>query len=268
MTRRNPTVACDPRYRQQGNKRASRAMKPIDRLIIILVAALLIWAFAPGVGADLLQLGRPGDDSFISTKQQEAALRQAPKTDLIEAVKKLKVSDMDQTPYSRDLFGPAWADTDHNGCDTRNDILARDLDQVTYRAGTHDCVVTSGTMTEPYTGAQVTFEKGPRSADVQIDHVVALANAWRTGAAQWDDAKRTEFANDPLNLLAVDGAANQDKEAKSADQWLPPNKEYHCAYVARQVAVKTKWDLWVTQREKNAIISVATTCPEQPLPTN
>lgn len=253
--------------RSHSRKRGrSGAPKIVDLMIIVLVIGLLVYVFVPGVGLDALKLGRANSDTLWGNARSERLLNQAPQTPLIDAVKKLKVGEPEQQPYSRDYFGQAWADVDRNGCDTRNDILKRDLDNVTFKPRTRDCVVMSGTMVEPYTGKQVTFQKGPHSDMVQIDHVVALANAWKSGAAQWDDATRQDFANDPLNLLAVDGPANQDKEAKAADEWLPPNEQFHCAYVARQVAVKTKWDLWVTQTEKNAIISVATQCPNEPLP--
>lgn len=144
-----------------------------------------------------------------------------------------------KTGYDRDLFGGGWVDTDRNGCDTRNDILARDLTSVTYRPGTRDCVVETGTLADPYSGTLISFVKGnTTSNDVQIDHVVALSDAWQKGAQQWDGDTRIVFANDPLNLLAVDGPLNLQKGDGDTATWLPPNKSYRCAYVARQVAVK------------------------------
>ncbi|WHP16061.1 HNH endonuclease family protein [Cellulomonas sp. ES6] len=158
-----------------------------------------------------------------------------------------------RTGYDRDRFGPAWADVDRNGCDTRNDVLARDLTDVTFEPGTHDCVVLSGTLADPYSGATVAFERGPRSADVQIDHVVALSDAWQKGAQQWDAERRRQFANDPANLLAVDGPTNGAKGDGDAATWLPPSTGYRCAYVARQVRVKAAYGLWVTRAEHDAI---------------
>lgn len=158
-----------------------------------------------------------------------------------------------KTGYDREQFGPAWADVDRNGCDTRNDVLARDLTGVTFEAGTHDCVVLTGTLQDPYTDQVIAFERGPRSAEVQIDHVVALSDAWQKGAQQWDAGTRRQFANDPANLLAVDGPANGAKGDGDAATWLPPSTGYRCAYVVRQVRVKAAYGLWVTQAEHDAM---------------
>jgi hypothetical protein len=172
-----------------------------------------------------------------------------------------------QTGYDREQFGPAWQDVDRNGCDTRNDILARDLTGETFKPGTHDCVVLTGTLAEPYTGATISFRRGLTTSDaIQIDHVVALSDAWQKGAQSWDASRRVAFANDPLNLLAVDGPVNMAKGDSDAATWLPPNRAYRCSYVARQVAVKVRYGLWMTQAEKNAISAILGTCPDQPLP--
>src|SRR3954470_20244708 len=172
-----------------------------------------------------------------------------------------------RTGYDRDLFGSGWADGDRTGCDTRNDILARDLAGETFKPGTRNCVVLTGALADPYTGRTIAFQRGQdTSDDVQIDHVVALSNSWQTGAQGWDAARRTAFANDPLNLLAVDGPLNMQKGDGDAATWLPPNKPYRCAYVARQVAVKVTYGLWMTQAERNAIATVLSACPGEPLP--
>lgn len=174
------------------------------------------------------------------------------------------------TGYSRRLFGTAWSDAAsnvpdaHNGCDTRNDILNRDLTDKTWRAGTHECVVLSGTLKDPYTGRILTFAKSQATA-VQIDHVVALGDAWQTGAQGWSTAQRLSFANDPLELLAVDGPTNERKGDSDAASWLPPNKSFRCAYVARQIAVKAKYSLWVTSAERVAMGRVLSGCPAEPL---
>ncbi len=164
------------------------------------------------------------------------------------------------TGYERDEFGAAWSDVDHNGCDTRNDVLARDLTAVTYKDGTHDCVVLTGTLVDPYGGGTIAFERGPDSAAVQIDHVVALSDAWQKGAQQWSADTREQFANDPANLLAVDGPTNQAKGAGDAATWLPPSTGYRCAYVARQIRVKAAYGLWVTQAEHDAMDRQLGTC--------
>lgn len=169
------------------------------------------------------------------------------------------------TGYSRDEFGQRWADIDRNGCDQRNDVLSRDLSEVVHREGTRDCVVESGVLDDPFTGEVIVFARGEQTSPmVQIDHVVALADAWQKGAQQATPGQRERFANDPLNLLAVDGPTNQAKGAGDAATWLPPNKPFRCEYVARQVSVKAKYELWVTAAERDAIERVLSTCPGQP----
>ena len=171
-----------------------------------------------------------------------------------------------KTGYSREQFGAAWSDVDHNGCDTRNDVLNRDLAGKEWRPGTHDCVVIAGTVTDPYTGRVLTFAK-TRAWEVQIDHVVALSDAWQKGAQQWNADKRRAFANDPLELLAVDGPTNARKGDGDAATWLPPRKSYRCPYVARQVAVKGRYGLWVTRAERDAMARVLERCPGEQVPT-
>ena len=135
----------------------------------------------------------------------------------------------------------------HNGCDTRNDILRRDLTDIVIKPGTHGCTVASGVLHDPYTNTFITFTRGvTTSAAVQIDHVVALGDAWQTGAQQLSLAVRTNMANDPLELLAVSGPTNEQKGDADAASWLPPNKAFRCSYVAIQVAVKIRYHLWVT----------------------
>ena len=173
-----------------------------------------------------------------------------------------------KTGYDRTLFGQAWADVDRNGCDTRNDVLRRDLTAYVLKAGTHGCLVLSGTLHDPYTATTIAFVRGQTtSAKVQIDHAVALSDAWQKGAQQLSADTRRAFANDSLNLLAVDGLTNQRKSDGDAATWLPPNKPYRCAYAARQVAVKVKYRLWVTSAERDALARILATCPLQPLPT-
>lgn len=166
-----------------------------------------------------------------------------------------------KTGYSRDQFGAAWADVDHNGCDTRNDILARDLTGETFKPGTRDCVVAAGTLADKYTGQTIQFVRGAdTSSAVQIDHIVPLSLAWQTGAQQISEDQRKQFANDPLNLMAADGPANMAKSDRDAATWLPPNKAFRCEYVARMTAVKAKYKLWVTRPEHDAIENVLTSC--------
>ena len=168
-----------------------------------------------------------------------------------------------ETGYDRDQFGQQWADVDRNGCDTRNDVLARDLTDEAFKPGS-DCIVVTGTLADPYTGQTIRFEKGDGSS-VDIDHVVALSNAWQTGAFAWDEARRTAIANDPLNLLAVDYSANRQKGDGDAATWLPDVNAYRCTYVARQVTVKATYGLWVTAAEHDAMTRVLDSCPDQPV---
>lgn len=172
-----------------------------------------------------------------------------------------------KTGYSREQFGPAWADVDRNGCDTRNDILRRDLTATPYKPDTRDCLVLTGSLLDPYSGSTIAFTRSDTtSAAIQIDHVVALSDAWQTGAQQLDPARRTALANDPMNLLAVDGRLNTQKSDSDAASWLPPNKSFRCDYVARQVAVKSTYALWLTQAEHDAIAQVLQSCPGELLP--
>ncbi|MGO2655640.1 MAG: GmrSD restriction endonuclease domain-containing protein [Pseudoclavibacter sp.] len=167
-----------------------------------------------------------------------------------------------KTGYARDQFGTGWKDPDRNGCDARNDMLARDLTDVT-KSG--PCKVVSGTLDDAYTGKTIGFVRGNDTSNaVQIDHMVALSNAWQTGAQQISAEQRERLANDPLNLQAVDGPTNQQKSDGDAATWLPPRKGYRCEYVARQVSVKAAYALWVTPPEKEAIGRILDTCPDQP----
>ncbi|MFC4223533.1 HNH endonuclease family protein [Lysinibacter cavernae] len=168
-----------------------------------------------------------------------------------------------KTGYNRTgVFGEAWSDVDHNGCDTRNDILARDL---TNTVAPNGCKIITGTLADPYTGRTIDFVRGDKTSPlVQIDHVVALSNAWQTGAQQLSDAQRLLLANDPLNLLAVDGPTNNQKGDADAAAWLPPAKASRCDYVARQVSVKAIYGLWVTEAERDAIDRVLAGCQGQP----
>lgn len=166
-----------------------------------------------------------------------------------------------KTGYTRSQFGAAWTDVDRNGCDTRNDVLKRDLTGVTYK---DSCKISTGTLVSAYSGSTVTFVRGAgTSTQVQIDHLVALSDAWQKGAQQIAAGQRLALANDPLNLQAVEGRLNEQKGDGDAATWLPPLKSYRCEYVARQVSVKSIYGLWVTQAEHDAIANILATCPQQ-----
>lgn len=183
----------------------------------------------------------------------------------IEALDKLTVKGKaPKTGYERSLFSDGWGDL--GGCDVRNFILKRDLKSITLRDA---CKVNTGILNDPYTRKVIRFKYGVgTSSAVQIDHVVALSDAWQKGAQKFDAAKRRALYNDPLNLLAVDGPTNASKGDSDASAWLPPNKGYRCAYVARQIAVKLKYGIWVIAAEKSAMQGILGSCPGQKLPTS
>ncbi|WP_338403803.1 HNH endonuclease family protein [Cellulosimicrobium arenosum] len=236
-------------------------------VVVLLAAAFVAWDRA----------GQPDDLTEITQGIElpdASGLPDLPGTDDAEAgsalaaVGQLEVKGRaPRTGYERDEFGPAWADVDHNGCDTRNDVLRRDLVDTTAKPDTRGCVVATGTLDDPYSGDTIRFERGQSTSSmVQIDHVVALADAWQKGAQQWDEDLRAAFANDPLNLLAVDGPTNSAKGAGDTATWLPPDTGYRCEYVARQVGVKLEYELWVTRAEADAMEKVLGSCPDEPLP--
>ncbi|UTM48566.1 HNH endonuclease family protein [Glutamicibacter mysorens] len=166
-----------------------------------------------------------------------------------------------KTGYDRAKFGKGWKDPDRNGCDARNDILSRDLVDVTYKSAARPCVVLRGRLDDPYTGKTIEFKRGQgTSTAVQIDHVVALSDSWQKGAQSWDADTRLEFANDPLNLLASDGPTNAAKGDKDAASWLPPNKNFRCDYVSRQTQVKAKYGVWMTKAEHAVIGKLLNSC--------
>ncbi|MDN4474697.1 DUF1524 domain-containing protein [Demequina sp. SYSU T00192] len=167
-----------------------------------------------------------------------------------------------KTGYDRDEFGDGWQDTDGNGCDARNDMLALRLTDVEMQG---DCIVLAGTLADPYTATEIRFQRGGAS-EVDIDHIVALSDAWQKGAFAWDEETRVEFANDPLNLEPVDAGANRQKGDADAASWLPSSTAFRCDYVARQIAVKAAYGVWVTQAELDAMLLVLDTCPGQGLP--
>ena len=172
-----------------------------------------------------------------------------------------------KTGYSREAFGPSWADADYNGCDTRNDMLRRDLVDIVLKPRTRGCVVLEGVLVDPYSGEEIRFIKGESSDRIDIDHVVSLSNAWQTGMFQRGPEERRIFANDSLNLLAVQGRLNSQKGDGDAATWLPPRKVYRCEFVARQIAVKAAYRLWLTPAEKQAMLRILRPCPGQTLPS-
>lgn len=202
----------------------------------------------------------------IELAQAEPAVAAAPGTALATVAELEIKGRAPDTGYDRDLFQYRSYDLDRNGCDVRNDILRRDLDDLVIKPDTQGCVVLSGTLTSPYSGDTIDFVRDSTGGSIEIDHVVSLSDAWQKGAQEWDEYTLRTFGNDPLNLLAVEGRLNAQKGAGDTATWLPPHKPYRCEFTARQVAVKHTYGLSVTQAEHDAMIRILSDCPDQPLP--
>ena len=203
-------------------------------------------------------------NSTLSSPEEIALKPEQTKADSMKAkdvLENLAVQEKNTTEkYYRKLFYDDWS-IDAHGCSMREVILQRDLTDTKLK----DCKVQTGKLNDPYTGAIIEFQRGQDTSEaVQIDHVVALSNAWATGAYKLDTETRYELSQDPLNLLAVDGQANQDKSDAAADAWLPPNQPFQCQYVARQLSVQYKYHLWVTPAEKSTMQRILALCPDEP----
>lgn len=229
------------------------------RTFLILFLALTIAIVGIYKDSDKMNYGQADQQIKNSVISAPPNATKAP-----EALEQLVVKGRaPKTGYARTMFMDDWRT--ENNCDKRNIILRRDLSKTII--GKDGCTVLSGVLYDPYTAATINFHRGfGTSSDVQIDHIVPLSDAWQKGAQQFSYKKRNNFANDPLNLLAVDGPANMQKSDGDSATWLPPNKIYRCAYVARQIAVKLKYGLWVTEAEKDAAIRILNNCPGQVLP--
>jgi hypothetical protein len=218
--------------------------RPRLHRVLVLFAAVLVLSAGSGSAS--------AGEAVKQPRWLETALRQLPRLAVHRAGT--------MKDYSREQFGPAWKDVDGNHCDTRDDILGRDLRKVVLKPRS-TCTVATGTLHDTYTGKTIHFVRGVKtSAAVQIDHVVALGDAWRTGAATWTPQRRLRYANDRLVLLAVDGPANEAKGDGDAAEWLPPRAAYRCRYVARQVSIKTRYRLWLTRAEQKAITKLLDDC--------
>ncbi|TCN28593.1 uncharacterized protein DUF1524 [Kribbella orskensis] len=237
-----------------------------------LLAALILLGFAatgcahPAAGAD--PAGSTPQSRTPPTRSPAAAQPASRAAKLISVeLRQIRViaARPDVPSYKRDLFGQTWTDDHagrggHNGCDTRNDVLAAQLTAVRYRARSR-CVVIAGTLpTDPYTGRRIEFRKAT-ATKVQIDHLYPLARAWDMGAARWPPQRRVDFANDEAaNLLAVDGPANASKNDDGPGEWLPINRSYRCTYVLRYLEVARKYTLPITAADRNAAQAITQTC--------
>lgn len=219
----------------------------IAGFMLVVLAVVLIIADPSNYQPD------PGH-STTNEKSQQSALA---------VLKNLEVKGRaPKTGYTRSQYGNGWSRV--GSCDLRNQILHRDMTDTVVDS---QCHVISGKLVDPYSGSIIEFVRGSGTSSlVQVDHVVALSDAWQKGAQNLSYERRVDLANDPLNLLAVDGRANSDKGDSDAATWLPPNKQFRCQYVARQIAVKQRYSLWVTVAERTAIERILKSCPGQPLP--
>ena len=208
------------------------------------------------IGMLAIALSLPESAVAVSVKKERA----------IEIIETLAVKGRAaKTGYDRSSFSH-WRDPDRNGCDARNDTLRRDLTNLVIKSDSNGCKVLGGVLADPYSGKNIDFVFGASLVD--IDHVVALSNAWQTGAFQFTSEIRLQFANDPLNLLAVSASLNRQKGDGDAATWLPPTKSYRCQYVARQIAVKKKYGLWLTKPEKVAMSTLLAKCPKEEIPNS
>lgn len=230
----------------------------VRRIVAVASAlgAVLIWLIANPESYEKI---------FVRAESETAAEIQAEEggndklaTDVLE---KLTVKGRaPKTGYARTEFYNGWPTVD--GCSLRQKIIRREFGETAVLDG---CTVVAGEYEEPYTGKYLKFSDKTEVSKIQIDHVVALSDAWQKGAQYFDKETRYKIATDPLNLLAVDGAANNQKSDGDAATWLPSNKKFRCQYVARQVSVKYKYSLWVTEAEKTAIMKVLENCPTEPV---
>ena len=236
-------------------KRITRTLAAVLGAAVAAIAAIIALPSLPALSVDALPAPTSTTAATTSPLTADAALA-------LEQLEQLVVAGgVSQETYQRDMFGQRWADIDRNGCDQRNDALARDLIDVTTKPGTRDCVVLAGTLHDPYTGQTITFQRGQGTSElVQIDHVVPLAWAWRHGASTWTEDQREHFANDPLNLQATDGSTNQAKWAYGPADWMPPNTAYRCTYAGRFVEILSTYQLTVDPADYTALQAQLTSC--------
>jgi Protein of unknown function (DUF1524) len=215
-----------------------RRLRPV--LVLLVIVGLV------ALGAFVLRLGRDNYAQQGNSRFDEAR----------EKLSALVVREVDRAQdYRADLFGAASPDA----CGTREAILRRDLVDPVMR--TRTCVVLRGTLRDPYTAVTLPFQRGATTAKtLAVDHLVSLADAWHKGARLWYEQRRTEFANDPRNLIAASAAGAVERSFRDASEWLPPNEAFRCEFVARQIDVKSAYGLWVTDGEKRAMADVLRTC--------
>lgn len=256
--------------RRRGRRRVRRGSTWANILLLALAVIVVVAVPAAITWTD------PRDEASGSQPQllpeisgqnppELTASTAAPSDDAADALTLLAglrdVSGTADAEYDRDAFGQAWYDADRNGCDTRNDILRRDLVDTTLKSDTNGCKVLTGTLVDPYSGETVEFVSGTNtSALVQIDHIIPLSWAWHHGAEFWTLEERREFANSPDNLLATIGSINQSKSDSGPDRWMPPAEAVHCDYTSGYVELLAEWDLGVNAAERAFFESALARC--------
>lgn len=222
---------------------------------MVLSIGVVLFVLLGGAMPKIIQESMPQPKATTTAQQTATSDRAIAASEAQKALEQLVVKGRaPKTGYTREQFGNGWGKT--NGCDTRDIILYRDFENPILQG---ECKVVSGTLNDPYTGKVIQFTRDKSDA-VQIDHIVPLSNAWQTGAQNLTIEQRKQLANDPLELLAVDGQANQEKSDSDAATWLPKNKAFRCTYIERQIAVKQKYGLWVTEAEQAVMRDILQGC--------
>lgn len=243
------------RYRLRGRwHHRSRSEWPLRRWLVVTAGV----ATAVGVAGGTLRDARPADHTHLAALAA-STLRALVTVPVVDGRHR-------RDDYERTAFGSPWTDAtavadSDNGCDTRNDILTRDLSDT--RSGpVASCphAVLAGELRSPYTGAVVIFRRDRRATAIQIDHIVPLAFAWDMGAFAWPPARRADLANDPANLVAVDGDSNQDKSDSEPGRWMPPNTGFHCQYAIQFVDVLTAYGLQVDRSSRDVLTRALQQC--------
>ena len=207
----------------------------------------------------------PAEVEYLEPKGASSESEDSENKYAIDYLEKLSIKGRaPKTNYSRDQFYDSWPSID--GCSLRQIIIKREFGESAVISSDNHCTVVSGEYDEPYTGSHLVFyQKSDISSNIQIDHIVSLSDAWQKGAQNFSAKERYEFATDPLNLLAVEANANKKKSDGDAATWLPPNKKFRCQYVARQISVKYKYNLWIANAEYEAMKNILNSCPKEPV---
>ena len=253
----NTTISSAP-----SRRKAARILAPLALAALVLTgcaADLGGTSDSPEGALPILSQGLEDGGTALDTEEQAGQSMAETALQVLDTIPVAAKTEWDGPFQRAEYFGDGWADLDGDRCNTRQELLADNLTDV--EMNRDGCRVDFGVLLDPYTGESVSFERGEgTSDDVQIDHVVALYNAWRTGAQDLTQEERLQLANDPLNLQPTVDWANDEKKSSDASQWLPPDESYHCTYVARQIVVKASYDLWVTPAEDDAMRDVLEGC--------